>query len=93
MVARFIKQKTFGRDEELLAKLQHIVTEAPAQGAFPAGITVNEEGFEAIKSEIDHAGRLYGYAVFKVVPQKERCNVFWSAEDLDRYLRRFRLRQ
>lgn len=86
MVARHVKAKTFGRDDELIAKCETI-----AQQPMFAGWTVNREGLEAIKSEIDAKGRFFGFAVFLVVPQHERVNAWWSSASLDRYLTRFKL--
>ena len=87
MVARNAKAATPDRDNTLLARI-----EETARQPGLAGFTLNRDGYESVKSEIDAQGRLFGYAVFIVLPQPERVLAHWGARSLSTYLARFKLR-
>lgn len=87
MVARLKKATAPGRDNPLLERLELIAAQPGC-----AGFTVNRDGLEAIRSELDAHGRLFGFGVFCVLPQRERVRAWWSAHDLDSYLARFKLK-
>lgn len=87
MVARAIKATAHGRDNELLERLELVAAQVGC-----SGFTVNKAGLAAINHELDEKGRLFGLAVFCVLPQRERVRAYWSAQDLDEYLARFKLK-
>lgn len=88
MVVRSIRTKAWGRDDALLERLAVVVAEA-----MPVGFTVSDEGLDAIRSELDANGRLFGFAVLNVRPQKQRVLAWWTTGDLDKYLAGFRLKK
>lgn len=87
MIAKIRKAVAPDRDNQLLARC----LETASQPGF-AGFTVNRDGLAAIHDEVDDQGRLFGFAVFCVVPQRERVRGWWSNIDLAEYLARFRLK-
>lgn len=87
MVARNTKAIAPGRDNRLLDRIAKI-----AKQPLCAGFTVNREGLAAVRAELDDKGRLFGFAIFCVEPQKQRVLAWWDARDLDTYLRRFKLK-
>lgn len=87
MVARISKAVAPGRDNQLLERLELI-----AKQPLLAGFTVNREGLAAIQHEIDDRGRLFGFAVFCVEPQRERVRAWWNPLHIDAYLARFKLK-
>lgn len=88
MVARRKKAVAPGRDNPLLEKLELV-----AQQTGCVGFVVNSAGLAAIRHELDPKGHLFGFAIFCVLPQKERVRAYWDTRDLDAYLAKHKLRK